>query len=280
MRLVVCLVLVASLGCAPPISGRTEQFELTSERVGDTFRLFVRLPADYDADEALHFPLVVQLDANLPVLEEFDVTAGAATKLESEARIAPVIVVGIGYPKASDAQRLRARDFALPMHDETFRANWERAAPNPAAPSFYAFLRDELLPELSRRYRLNGPSRTALFGHSMGGLFTVYAATRHDEAPLFSTYVAASPSLFWDDARLITTFDALPDFATPLRLLVTDGSLEGPEMTGFVMGFAQRVEQRARMNLTFSRAQYEAGHLGTTTPSFREGLLVFGGARP
>lgn len=270
-----CLVILAwGVGCAPTPTGRLEEFELESAAVGDGFKLFVRLPPEYETESSLHFPLVVQLDANLPVLQEFSVTANAASELESNGSAAPVIVVGVGYRDANAAQRLRLRDFALPMENETFRATWSQTAPDANAPAFYAFLRDELLPELATRYRLRGPAQTALFGHSMGGLFTAYAATRHDEAPLFSTYVAASPSLFWDDAQVIHRFDAQPDFVSPATLVLTDGSIEGPEMSGFVDELDARLRSRATLGLRLETRRFEAGHLGTTEPSFRAGLQL------
>ncbi len=256
-------LLGALLSCAP---SPTETFDLESTAVGDMFRLFVQLPDGYGEGDA-RYPLVVQLDANLPFLEEFAVTAQLAAQQST-----PVVVVGVGYPNAQDAGRLRNRDFALPLENETFRASWESLIPAPAPDAFYAFLRDELLPELRARYRLEDASQTALFGHSMGGLFTIYAATRHDEAPVFSTYVAASPSLFWDDAQAIGRFDATPPFATPLSLLVTDGTLEGPEMSGFVDAFADRA--RLRDNVTFEWLRFGTGHLGSVEPSFRAGLRL------
>lgn len=272
-----CLVLVALMGCTPEeVVGRTEQFDLSSEKVGDTFRIFVRTPLNYDADSSLHFPAVVQLDANLPFLDEYLATVEQAVALERSSTTEPVIVIGIGYPNPADAERKRLRDFSLPMESEAFRAQWQAQVPVAGAPQFYEFIRDELMPELNRRYRLNGPARTALFGHSMGGLFSVYAATRHDEAPLFSAYVAASPSLFWDDGQIVTRFESLPDFSSTTQLFMTHGSLEGPEMAGFVKHFSKQIDERARLQLFFNTARFETGHLGTTTPSFREGLrLIF-----
>lgn len=278
MRRCWLFVSLLAVGCSTPLTGHTEEFELASERVGDSFRLFVRLPPDYDVDSSRQFPLVVQLDANLPTLEEFNATAGQASELEAAGSLSSVIVVGVGYRTGSEAQRLRMRDLALPMENEVFLETWRDIAPNAAAPAFYAFLRDELMPELAARYRLEGSQRTALFGHSMGGLFTVYAASRHEEAPLFSSYVAASPSLFWDDAQVITRFEALPELSSAASLFVTHGSLEGPVMSGFVEAFSERTLSAGRTQLRFESRSYEVGHLGSTTPSFRDGLIFsFGG---
>lgn len=246
-----------------------ERFELASEAVGDTFALFVRLPPGYEDDATRRFPLVVQLDANLPTLEEFQVTAGLASRLAQ-----PVIVVGVGYRTPGEAERSRLRDFALPMENPTFRASWAQAVPVAAAPKFHAFLRDELLPHLARSYRLAGPA--ALFGHSMGGLFTVYAASRHAEGPLFTAYVAASPTLLWDGGQVLTRFESSSAAGPASALLVTAGALEGVEMVGYVEAFAARVSGRPQ--LRFEERVYEgADHLGSVAPSFRDGLeFVFG----
>ncbi len=82
--------------------------------------------------------------------------------------------------------------------------------------------------------------------------------------------MAASPSLFWDDAQAFSRFAAAPPFARAARLLMTDGTLEGPEMSGFVAAFAERFSSRENLELAWRR--YDTGHLGSVEPSFRDGL--------
>lgn len=275
-RLAATLLLsVSGCGCVAPqhpaATGRTEQHDLESAVVGDTYRLWVRLPPDYDASPARRYPLVVQLDANLAVLEEFDVTAGYASDLERRGDIPPTVVVGVGYPyDPALPKKGRQRDYSLPMQH-----------PNPfegmtgGGPTFYEFLRAELLPYLERTYRVDGPAGRALFGHSLGGLFTTWAVTQHDAAaPVFSAYVAASPALFHDQGGIYAYLDALAarTASLPVALSMTAGELEGPEMTVYFDDFTRRLADGGFQGLALDAHTYDTDHLGTVAPSFRDGL--------
>jgi len=68
------------------------------------------------------------------------------------------------------------------------------------ADRFLAFLAEELFPQVESRY----PTRNyrILMGHSLGGLFTVYAITAKPE--LFRAYLACSPWLRKEDDALIS----------------------------------------------------------------------------
>ena len=257
----------------PPSTGRIERFELQAQAVEETYHLFVRLPPGYDSAPDRRFPLVVQLDANLPLFEEFEVTSGFASRLEREGEIPPTIVVGIGYAPDQQSQLARFRDLALPMENAEFKKLWAQSVPDGASPRFYQFLRDELLPHLERTYRLTGPEGRALFGHSLGGLFVVYALSRHsDAAPLFTGYVAASPSLFWDGGQIYPRWEQFHDPSQPLVLFTTAGQLEGPEMVVYFDDFTTRVRAAGFTQLTFESRKYQTDHVGSAAPSFRDGL--------
>jgi predicted alpha/beta superfamily hydrolase len=252
----------------PDPTGTVENFTLDSALVGDSFRIWVRLPQEYDGSR--RFPLVVQLDANLPTLEEFWVTAGWASRLEKDT-IGPVIVAGIGVD--SDPYGKRLRDFSMPLEhpDDQF--------PNAGgAPAFLRFIGEELLPHLEQKYVLAGPDKRALFGHSMGGLFVAYALSQQqNSARLFRGYVAASPALWWDGGTINRYFDALlvrePD--AEAELLLTAGSIEGPEINVYADDFAERLQAKAPPGLAFENVRYETMHIGSVQPSFVDGLVNF-----
>jgi tetratricopeptide (TPR) repeat protein len=67
------------------------------------------------------------------------------------------------------------------------------------AARFLAFLKDELRPRIEGGYR-TAPYRI-LVGHSLGGLFAIHTLTSAADA--FNAYVAISPSLWWDDRRML-----------------------------------------------------------------------------
>lgn len=255
----------------PEISGSVEDFALDSAAVGDAYRIWVRLPPEYDG--VRRFPLVVQLDANLPTLEEFKVTAGFASRLEEDGELAPVVVAGIGVDyDPFTPRRGRLRDFTLPLeNDDTLGGSTSGGAP-----AFLQFLGEELLPALEAKYALAGPERRALFGHSLGGLFAVWALSQQDPARrLFQGYVAASPSLWFDGGTVFRHVDALfaRDPGASAVLMLTAGTLEGPETNTYADEFADRLSARGAPGLAFESVRYPVDHLGSVGPSFRDGLL-------
>lgn len=74
------------------------------------------------------------------------------------------------------------------------------------------------------------PARSALFGHSLGGLFTLFALFERPDA--FSTYIASSPSIWWGQCAVLNNRKSFLLSPVPVRLLVTVGEWErrpGPD---------------------------------------------------
>ncbi|WP_244965618.1 alpha/beta hydrolase [Methylobacterium soli] len=156
--------------------------------------------------------------AGWPVLYLLDGNAVTATAIDIERVQAPYpdatgirsrfAVVGIGYPTdgAYDSVR-RSWDYTPPPG---------RSYPpqRPGAPevqtggaeAFLRFVTEELKPEVERRCRID-PSRQALFGHSFGGLFVLYALANLPAA--FTHWIAASPSVYWEDLVLLKSIERL-----------------------------------------------------------------------
>jgi hypothetical protein len=167
--------------------------------VGDAYQLFVRLPPDYETQPG----------------RRSRGHTGFASNLEASGAIPATIVVGLGYGgEASHPYTGRGRDYTLPLqHPDVHGRNTGEA------PAFCEFLRTELWPHLERPYSVAGPEGRALFGHSLGGLFATWAFTRHEPAaPLFTAYVAASPSLHFDQGpgRHLAHLEALAARAPPM----------------------------------------------------------------
>lgn len=243
----------------PPVTGKIDRFEIASQNVSDTFAILVRTPPGYDPTGD-PYPVVVQLDATFSFLDEFNVTAGHASELEETRIIEPTVVVGIGYPYQDTETTGRFRDY-----------------PPTGAPAFYAFIKDELIPEIDSRYHVMGADRRVLFGHSYGGLFSLYALFQHDShAPLFAGFVAASPSILWKGGELYDFLPAFLDEPEPPALYMTVGGLEGPEMNVFADEMAKRLKDGGYDR--FSTTVLPFDHLGTISPSYRTGLERFIGA--
>jgi predicted alpha/beta superfamily hydrolase len=63
------------------------------------------------------------------------------------------------------------------------------------ADKFLGFIKNELVPYINTNYPSDNDN--TLWGHSLGGMFVMYALLR--EPSLFHSYIASDPSVWWDD---------------------------------------------------------------------------------
>lgn len=131
----------------------------------------------------------------------------------------PGILVAVGYPGANR----RAYDYTPPP-----RLPAASEAPAGGADDFLDFLIDELLTELRARFPIDD-GRLALAGHSLGGLCVLHALLTRPG--IFSTFLASSPSIWWDDGYLARAAERhLPLEATAgrptTRVLISVGQYE------------------------------------------------------
>lgn len=183
-----------------------DQFEVSAEGLG-RYTIDIALPAGHEPGDT-KYPAILVTDANIL----FDVVQVVAHGRFQEGNLLPPsILVGVGYP----ADEGRASWYGRRNHD--FHGEWDMTDPlgtllhsyfnmmktADGRPDlimraggysrFMAFLRDELLPTLARRYPIDTGARHTLIGHSSGGHFTLRAL--FDPASPFRRYVAISPSL-------------------------------------------------------------------------------------
>ncbi len=159
---------------------------LTSRVLGETRRINVyAAPAWGEAPGAAR-PLLLMPDGGLA--EDFLHVAGLLQVGVGNGTLRPVLLVGIENTE-------RRRDLTGP----TTQAADRKIAPRVGgSAAFRAFVRDELLPAIARRYRVT--DERLLMGESLAGLFVV--ETWALEPALFSTYIAFDPSLWWNAAGL------------------------------------------------------------------------------
>ncbi len=164
-----------------------ESFTLESKAVGETRRINVHTPKSYTGSNR-RFPVLYMPDGG--VEEDFPHVVNTLDSLVSLGEARPFIVVGIENTE-------RRRDLTGP----TVVGSDSAIAPHVGgSAAFRAFLRDELAPEVTRRYRTSG--ETAIIGESLAGLFIV--ETMLTEPGLFDRYIAFSPSLWWNRDGLLT----------------------------------------------------------------------------
>jgi len=183
------------------------------------------VPADYRR------PVIYVLDGN----SLFPLAAHVAKAIGLfSSQVPGVLVVSIGYPRdatLSYAENVktqlawRTRDLSPPVIAGTQPEGTGGAA------EFLAFITQDLQPFIASRFAVN-PEEQTLAGHSMAGLFAVFAML--SDARPFSRYVAISPSLFWDDHAMnkrAVEFAKRRDLAST-RLFVAVGEQETKERIG------------------------------------------------
>ncbi len=196
-----------------------------SDLLQDDFELQV-VRVGFSRGEAGRLPVVYLLDGN----PYTGLVAGAASMMTLAQELPPHLLVGVGYPGRLDLlARMRRRSFDLtPTRD----AQWERANAEQGmdwksggGTRFLRALRHEFAPLIEEQFPAD-PGRRVLMGHSAGATFALYAM--FDEPEFFDGYVAASPSLWWDDRY---TLRRERDFASAnddlvAKLFVSVGGLE------------------------------------------------------
>jgi len=197
------------------VSGRRIEHDLGRQR-----RLSVQLPEDYDRD-ARSYPLLLCLDAQWTL----GTVSDTALLLGLARRMPRVIVAGLGWHYAQTREVVVARALAYTPTLAAFPP--EVAAPGGrplvagGGADYLEFLAAEVLELLAHTYRITATERV-IVGHSLSGLFALFAASRRPA--LFDRYLLASPSVWWQDRIILSLLAEGPELRG--RLYMTMGEAE------------------------------------------------------
>ncbi|KKK19870.1 hypothetical protein P175DRAFT_0516787 [Aspergillus ochraceoroseus IBT 24754] len=171
------------------------------------------------------------------------------------------IVVGIGYPLTDSVfSSRRSRDLTPPCTHYTPPDGPDgqpRPEPYGGADQFLTFITDVVRPFIeSRLFPHASFVRRALFGHSYGGLFVLH--TLFTRPASFDVYLAASPSIWWNNRFILSEaskFCTDASMVPPLFLRLSLGSREqfpvrqkGESMEGFQRRVAAATRRRMTEN--------------------------------
>jgi uncharacterized protein len=212
---------------------RTRSFDLGTSEAGP-WRVFVHRPAGEPPPEG--WPLLVITDGNAMIA-----TAVDALRVQSSypmgTHVGPGVIAAIGYP-TDDAYDPLRRSFDLSPPPGRSYPPFSEGGPavrTGGAQRFLDVIEAEVLPFLGGLAPID-PARRTLFGHSFGGLFALHALFSGCQA--FSRYVAASPTIYWEDGGLLESerrFAATPrDRDVVIHLSV--GEYEGETLAPFQYG--------------------------------------------
>jgi predicted alpha/beta superfamily hydrolase len=228
------LLALASCGTAPrdPIPEH-EILTIDSTVIGEERRISIYTPKVYDKDPTQRFPVLYMPDGGIG--EDFPHIVATIEALIEVRTIPPMLVVGIENTK-------RRRDLTGPTHVAEDR----KIAPEVGGSSkFRAFIRDELIPDIERRYRCN--EERAIVGESLAGLFVI--ETMMLEPKLFDRYIAVSPSLWWNNQSLVRNAqeNMVSAIGHNMRLYLTNA--DETDIAPHVAELARKLEQNAPSTL-------------------------------
>lgn len=200
----------APLDHLPALAGG--YFPLTAKATGRTHHVHVRLPEGYDAAPARSWPVVYLLDGD----SLFPLLAPTHLFLGYDEGLPEAIIVGLAYGGFDPAINKRNLDFTA--------AGADTAPDQGGAEAHHRFLREQLLPEVERRYRAD-PARRVLVGQSRAGYFVLWSAIRDPD--LFWGRIASNPSFAPARGQL---FDTPATYRRDdLRLVIASGARDTPE---------------------------------------------------
>ena len=177
------LLILPILACAANAMAQNlpgKRDALRSEILKEERVIQVLLPEKYQPGSADKYDVLYLLDGDW----NMRYAAEIQQYLQNESYLPPMIIVAV-------MNTSRERDFT-----PTAVAG---AAGTGGADKFLAFFKRELIPHIDKSYPSNG--NNILYGHSLGGLFSMYALL--SEPQLFNSYLAVDPSFWWDNDYLI-----------------------------------------------------------------------------
>lgn len=189
-------------------------------------------------------------DAPLPVLymmdgENIGMVAGIVDSLINSGDFPPMIIVGIANYKDERTNDLTPVPLAT--------NNSLGATKSGGGKLFLKFIKDELIPFINKEYKTT--NEKMLFGHSLGGLMSIYCLLIYPE--LFNDYIAVSPSLWLEDDYIIKEAEALFKIKNYMNknIFISDGT-EDPNFK-FVQKFDSLLQKNKQSGLSYKYTSYK-----------------------
>jgi uncharacterized protein len=248
----------------------SEERSLHSSNTGKNYRIFIA--KSVEPTPPAGYPVIYVLDANASFA-----TVAETVRLQSRAPdvsgVLPAIVVGVAYPGDEDFNSERRWwDFTpVPTTAQQPGPDGPRALGGAAA--FLRFLEEELKPQIEKEFKIDRQRQT-LLGHSLGGYFALHVLFNQPQA--FQTYIASSPSLWWDEKVVLRELERYASSDQQGRaqraLLFSAGEYErrlSPSAAASedAARMAPRIKEDAALDATFARKLEELAGRGLRVKS-------------
>lgn len=207
-----------------------EQWVIRSRAENRTYQISVAQPLGDPPPSG--YPVIYLLDAN-SVFGTMVEAVRLQSRRPDKTGVVPAIIVGIGYQTEGPYAPDRFYDFTpIPTTEYDRKPDGTALPEQGGAAAFLQFIEEELKPQIECEFKVDS-SRQTIFGHSLGGLFALYALFTRPDA--FQYYIAGSPSIHWNKQYLLEQerkfVSRVKEEPVNVQLLLGVGELEKSHMS-------------------------------------------------
>ncbi|MBB2484819.1 alpha/beta hydrolase [Mitsuaria sp. WAJ17] len=233
---------------APYVLDRTEVHRLHSRLLQRDYELYIGLPPESEAGARLPLLFVTDAPVAFPVIRAMSRRLGREGPQSQQ-----MVLVGLSYALGDSPTVSRNRDYTPSRRASSAE---DSSSTYGQAEAYVRFIREEVLPYLAAHVPQADLARRYFAGHSYGGLLGAHVLLHHTD--LFQRYILSSPSLWYDQERLLREAEQLAAKRQPLKaqVLLLAGAKEqeapgrrprpGREADGDIVGNTRRFEQALR----------------------------------
>ena len=235
-----------------------QEMSVYDEELGRTYIIHITLQPDYYKNKS--YPMYMMTDGIWRLSDHAELRPMMVNE-----EIEDIIMVSIGYNYGIDAEKPETRLVEFVQKSDLF----------------LNFITNNLAPYLGELYNIDY-KRSALMGHSLGGLFVYYAVFnyyKYTNKP-FNYYVMASPSFFIIDNRAYWRYGdiekvySLMNETLEKKIYLTAGNNEEyPDMLQNIEKFLQRAKQYEITTIDYEL--YNGNHSSYVKQMLRKSLLKF-----
>jgi len=263
-----------------PTINQQKKHEIKSKINGHVYPVFVSLPKNYSKTDTVHYPVFYILDGN----SGFPVAHAARQMLDLVGAIEDIIIVGIGYEWDKSYQPW----FTTRWNDLTPTADTKAdtsqqylgalSLPKGSLNSggterFITILKTEIISFVQKEYKAN--EDRGLYGHSLGGLFAAYCLLK--EPGLFRRYAISSPSVWWDNRKILDiekSFSA-NNQGLNAQVFLSVGSLEGDMMVSGMNALGDALKSHSYNGLSLTTQVFDGEtHFSVFSSSVSKAIRV------
>lgn len=203
---------------------QNQEFIISSKFHEQTYLIQVYKPKAKEPKNGYDIVYILDGNATFPYSS---VMAQAIDDMSYRTKKTPPLIVAIGYA-SKDLFDIKARSYDYtPPYKGELKILANRGSSEylqGGAEKFYNFLEKQLKPIIEKEYSVNKQKQT-LFGHSYGGLFTLYIFLNHSNN--FQNFIAASPSIWWNNYYILKELENKKiEIENPKKLYLSVGEIE------------------------------------------------------